>query len=198
MKIVEILSQTNSNEVWNGKEWVQGQDGVPPITETIVVDGVTRPIHNSEGTLIAPTKDAQIAFWRWFRKSKVIDEHGRPRVVHHGDKPGKTEFTGREDSSNFIQGNIFFTNSRYVAKGYTPYRTNSYISSNDMNQFHGLYSAYLRMEKPVVVNARGKDWSRIPLSGRLKKVIGSGAIQIDDLALHVQQNTKGDGPGAGG
>jgi hypothetical protein len=159
----------------------------------IEVDGISRPIHNSEGALIAETEDAQVAFWRWFRNSKVVDENGRPRVVYHGDKVGKMEFTGRDDPSNLIQGNIFFSNNRHVAKGYTPHRTNSYLAAKDMNHTHGLYSVYLRMEKPVVVDAKGEDWSRIPIKGRLKKAIGWPALQIDDLAAHVHQHTKSDG-----
>ena len=161
--------------------------------QIINVDGVSRPIHNSENTLIAPTLDAQVTFWRWFGKSKITDQHGRPLVLYRGDRPGKSEFTGREKTANYIQGNIFFTNERYIAKGYTPHRSNSYISSKDMNQSHGLYSVYLRVVKPVVIDAKGKGWDRIPLSGRLKKTIGSDVLQIDDLALYVQQNTKNDG-----
>lgn len=176
MKISEVITQSPLHNV-----------------PTIKVDGVLRPIHNSDGMLIAPTADAQVVFWRWFRRSKVTDEHGRPRVVHRGDRPGKTEFSGREDPSSYIQGNIFFSSSRDIAKGYTAYRTNYYVASKDMDQSHGLYSAYLRIEKPVVVNARGEDWSRIPLSGRLKKEVGWPAIQIDDLALYVQKTTNNDG-----
>jgi len=160
---------------------------------TVEVAGVHHPIHNSENALIAPTSDAQIAFWRWFGKSKIIDPYGRPLVVYRGDRPGKSNFTGRDDPSNYIQGNIFFTSERGIAKGYTPHRTNSYLASSDMNQSHGLYSAYLRITKPLVVDAKGEDWSMIPLVGRLKKAVGSDGIQIDDLALHVQQNTKHDG-----
>jgi hypothetical protein len=161
--------------------------------QTVEVDGVLRPTRNSEGKLIAPTADALAAFWQWFGKSKVVDVHGLPLVVHRGDKPGNAAFTG-EHLGNYIQGNIFFSSERDIAKGYTPHRTNSYLASSDMNQSHGLYSAYLRIVRPVVVDAKGADWSRIPVSGRLKKAIGGyGAIQIDDLALHVQKNTQSDG-----
>lgn len=161
---------------------------------TIHVGGVQRPTQNSEGALIAPTHEEMVAFWRWFGKSKVVDDQGRPLVVFRGDQPGKTEFTGREKKSNYIQGNIFFSTDRGIAKGYTPHRTNSYISSKDMNQSHGLYAAYLKMERPVVVDAKGENWDRIPVSGRLKKALdGWDSIQIDDLAQYVRQNTKSDG-----
>ena len=189
------LVEAAGTERWDSqlRQWVTDDDP-EPMMQTVEVNGVPHPIYNSENALIAPTSDAQVAFWRWFGKSKIVDQHGRPLVVYRGDRPGKSSFTGGEDPSNFIQGNIFFSSERGVAKGYTSYRTNSYLASKDMNQSHGLYAAYLRIEKPVVVDAKGAEWSRIPVSGRLKKAIGGyRALQIDDLALHVQQNTKSDG-----
>lgn len=189
MKWSELVE---NNERWDSasRQWITDD---PAQTQTVEINGVLRPLYNSENALIAPTLDTQVAFWRWFSKSKVVDQHGRPLVAHRGDKLGKSEFSGRDDSSNYIQGNIFFTNERDIAKGYTPYRTNSYLAAKDMNQSHGLYSGYLKIEKPVIVDAKGKDWSRIPLPARLKKAIGSAALQIDDLALYVQQNTNSDG-----
>ena len=172
------------------REWI---DLVEQQGTHVDVDGVSRPIHNSEGSLIAPSMETRIAFWRWFGKSKVVDQHGCPILVHRGDRIGKTTFTGRENTTNYIQGNIFFSDDRGIAKGYTPHRGNSYLSSKDMDQSHGLYSAYLKIIKPLTINAKGEDWSEVPLSGKLKKTIGWDRLQIDDLALHVQKNTSNDG-----
>ena len=191
----QLMTLVEGAERWDGKlrQWVTDADP-EPMMQTVAVNGVPRPIYNSENALIAPTEDAQVAFWRWFDKSKIVDQHGRPLVVHRGDKLGKSDFTGREDPSNYIQGNIFFTSERDVAKGYTPHRTNYMLDPKEMNQSHGLYSAYLRVERPLVVDAKGKHWSRIPVAGRLKKAIGGyGALGIDDLALHAQQTGKNDG-----
>jgi hypothetical protein len=190
MRIVEAKSL--DNERWDSasRQWITDD---PAQTQTAEINGVQRPLYNSENGLIAPTVDAGVAFWRWFGKSKIVDQHGRPLVVHRGDKIGKSEFTG-DGVRSYIRGNIFFSSDRGIAKGYTPHRTNSYLASKDMNRSHGLYSAYLRIEKPVIVDAKGEDWSRVPVSGRLKTAIGGyGALQIDDLALHVQQNTQNDG-----
>jgi hypothetical protein len=159
---------------------------VPPET------GVRHPIRNSEGKPIAETAEAQAAFWHWFGQSKIVDGRGRPMVVHRGDEVGKIDFNGVR-AGNLINGNIFFSSNRAIAKGYTSHRTNSFIASKDMNQSHGLYSVYLKVLKPVVIDAKGKDWSRIPLSGEWKKTIGSDTIQIDELAQYVQQNTDSDG-----
>lgn len=196
MRELIMLVEAEGTERWDSelRQWVTDDDP-EPVMRTVDVGGAPgRPIHNSENALIAPTSDAQVAFWRWFGKSKITDQHGRPLVVYHGDRPGMTSFTGREDPSNYIQGNIFFTNDRGVAKGYTPHRTNYMLAPKEMNTSHGMYSAYLRMEKPLVVDAKGESWSRVPVAGRLKKAIGGyGAIQIDDLALHAQQTGKNDG-----
>lgn len=171
---------------------VQETDTEVPL-EFNKIDGVSRPAHNSEGNVISPTLDGQIEFWRWFGKSKVVDQHGRPLVVYRGDQIGKSSFTGRENPRNYIQGNIFFTSERGVAKGYSPHRTNSYLSSKDMDESHGLYSMYLKILNPAMIDAKDESWDRIPLSGKLKKSIGSDFIQIDDLALYIQQSTKLDG-----
>ncbi|MFA5488319.1 MAG: hypothetical protein WC284_03785 [Candidimonas sp.] len=161
--------------------------------QTIIVDGITYPIHDSENSLIASSEKEQTKFWKWFRNSKVVDQYGRPLVLYRGDIVGKNKFTGKENKTSRIQGNIFFTNTKYVAKGYTTHRTNSYISSNEMNHSHGLYSVYLKIQNPLTINAKGEDWSRIPLSGLLKKKIGWNSIQIDELALYIQENTSNDG-----
>ncbi len=126
------------------------------------------------------------AFKKWFGGSKVVDKVGKPLVVYHGDRQNKTAFTGREDKSNYIQGNIFFSDDPAIAKGYTPHRTNSYIAAKDMNETHGLYRAYLSLQKPLVIDAKDADWSAIPVPRRL----GTNAkqLQIDDLAVLAKKN----------
>lgn len=52
--------------------------------ETINIDGVEKPVRNSEGNKIALSEPALKNFWRWFGDSKVVDEQGRPLVVYHG------------------------------------------------------------------------------------------------------------------
>lgn len=50
----------------------------------IVIDGIERPIHNSEARLIHPTEEGIVNFWRWFGDSEAVDAHGRPLVLFHG------------------------------------------------------------------------------------------------------------------
>ena len=115
-------------------------------------------------------------FKAWFGASKVVDKNGKPLVVFHGALPGKTQFTGREDKSNYIQGNVFFCDSPAVAKGYTPHRTDSFHAADELCEADGLYRVFLSVQKPLVVDAKGKDWLEIPYGK-------TGQIQIDDLAV---------------
>ena len=51
--------------------------------ETVNINGVERPVYNSEGNRIAKSKEALINFYKWFGDSKVVDEQGRPKVMKH-------------------------------------------------------------------------------------------------------------------
>ncbi len=80
-------SQALQEKVWERIELERGksmsQTAIPPEARTIEVDGVRRTIYNSNGSLIHPTIEGQLAFWRWFGDSKVVDAQGRPLVVYH-------------------------------------------------------------------------------------------------------------------
>lgn len=54
------------------------------MSDLIDVDGVLRPMHNSDGRLIHPSRQGILNFWRWHADSKVVDAAGLPRVVYHG------------------------------------------------------------------------------------------------------------------
>ena len=120
-------------------------------------------------------------FKKWFGKSKVVDENGEPLVVYRGDRPGKEVFTGRENSYNLIQGNVFFSDNAGVAKFYTDQRTNYLISPEQMNEADGLYGTYLRLKKPLEVDAKENSWTDIP------DPFDEGSIQIDDLGEIAQK-----------
>ena len=50
----------------------------------IDVDGKLKHKTNSEGALIHPTDEGIKNFHRWFGDSDSVDDHGRPKVFHHG------------------------------------------------------------------------------------------------------------------
>lgn len=53
-----------------------------------------------------------------------------------------------------------------------------------LDERHGFYRVFLSIQKPLCVDAKDEDWSRIPLDKNLAKKCGAfcGTIQIDDLA----------------
>jgi hypothetical protein len=86
-------------------------------------------------------------FLKWFGKSKVIDEVGNPLRVFHGT-PNKfnsfTEGYGKE----FTKRGIHFTDNKQVSDAF----------GGDENTIE----AYLSMQNPLVVDAKGNHWLKIP------------------------------------
>lgn len=72
------------------------------VADTINVGGVLRPVTNSAGRLIHPTKDGVRNFWCWFGNSEVVDANGKPLVVYHGtSKEEVEEFVDKSGRSGF-------------------------------------------------------------------------------------------------
>ena len=173
---------------------------VIPLKSDQALDAINRPIQNQDKLFMPASeagagkgKQAEAAklwnkdgvkspyFKKWFGKSKVVDENGEPLVVYRGDRPGKEVFTGRENPYNLIQGNVFFSDNAEVAKFYTDQRTNYLISPEQMNEADGLYGTYLRLKKPLEVDAKENSWTDIP------DPFDKGTIQIDDLGEIAQK-----------
>ena len=149
-------------------------------------------------------------FRKWFGKSKVVDEQGRPLKVYHGSRnAGFYEF----DPSEQEKPGFFFTNDFAMARTYTPKDTNvelpyfrtlkevlafeetpafpltlekkdggydvyfdgSYLGfygkgetkamlaeiNGQSTRYPGVYEVYLRIEDPMVVDAKGANWDAI-------------------------------------
>lgn len=145
-------------------------------------------VENSSGEPIHPTKDGVVQFWNWFNGSKVVDGHGRPIVVYRGDFPNKTSFTGHEDKSNILKGSIFFTDKPDIGKKYVRnpknYANDWRLTADDLDHTHGLYRVYLALKNPLVIDAKGEDWSEIPVPEKVADAGGffRGVGQIDDVA----------------
>lgn len=68
----------------------------------IMVDGVLRPTRDSTGVFIHHDTKTIENFWRWMGNSAVLDEEGRPIVLHkgmEGDVPRINETTGMTHAS---------------------------------------------------------------------------------------------------
>jgi hypothetical protein len=102
------------------------------------------------------------AFKKWFRGSKVVDSKKRPIVVYHGTaKAGFTEFEG---------GPHFFSSEAWHASNYTGGYSGELIRAwpprkNDLGVTAGVYSVFLRMKKPLVVDANEAEFHDIPRKG---------------------------------
>jgi hypothetical protein len=107
----------NRSEKPNGSKVKQGSGNVTLAAEsetmaskksTITIDGVERPITNSEGKPIHPTEEGIRNFYKWFRSSKITDDQERPLVVYHGTGKVFNKFDGKKTSD----GNFWFTSSK--------------------------------------------------------------------------------------
>lgn len=112
-------------------------------------------------------------------------------VVYRGDRPNKTTFTGKEDPSNYIQGNVFFSSDPKIAKFYIRnpkhnYRTDYMADPAKLGEAEGLYRAHLSLKNPLVVDAKGAKWSEIPTPKELRRKHGP-ALQIDDMAAAARK-----------
>jgi GNAT superfamily N-acetyltransferase len=112
-----------------------------------------------------PAKGAagSAAFRRWFGRSKVTDARGKPLVVYHG-----AARSGFDAFRKQARRGIFFSDIPEVAWTYTHSDTDALATRTATDRRKGkpaLYEVYLRMENPLVVDARGSDWASVPVYG---------------------------------
>lgn len=166
-----------ANMVNSARDWVRNgkpQRGYDPGTsmlgdanfsakgDTINVDGIDRPVTNSNGKPIAQTKEGLRNFWRWFGDSKVVDAEGKPLVVYHATQSGvqidafnrryKPDVKMQDDSIDSI--GTWFTDSTV--------RVNDYADGT-------VYPSYLKIDNPrkyQSFNDLRFDWKDSQLSGK--------------------------------
>ena len=111
------------------------------VNDKINVDGIERPVVNSEGRVIHPTKTGIINFWKWFGDSKVVDEQGRPLVVYHGTDAKFNTFDRRYTSGQMG----FHFGDKNVAKGiYGEEQSPDYVMG-----------VYLNLQNPLRLDDQG-------------------------------------------
>ena len=127
--------------------------------DTILVDSVERPIHNSLGRRIAQTDDGLLEFWRWFGGSVAVDADKRPLVLYHGTGNLENldefdpELTGRGNDQ--IGSGFYFTTSTEEASAYTTAVTpNAGEGAGKLggDTSPGVAIVYLNIHQPVRVN----------------------------------------------
>ncbi|MED5545710.1 MAG: PLxRFG domain-containing protein [Pseudomonadota bacterium] len=118
------------------------------------------PFYSKDGS--ASTDSA--AFKAWFGKSKVVDGKGRPLAVYHGTRARFTEFDTRKEfwtgpgMNDVAPSDVaFFSDNRKVAGTYG--RT---------------MKVYLKMENPLVVDAKGAGYASFVPSSLVGQALRNG------------------------
>jgi hypothetical protein len=127
--------------------------------DTIEVDGVQRPIVNSNGQQIHPTEEGIRNFWKWFGDSKVVDRQGRPLVVYHGTPFDFDAFDTERVARHYGKG-AFFAASASDASLFS----GSTSSMDERGANPRIIPAYIKLDKPIRVK-KESDFSEAKYIG---------------------------------
>lgn len=106
------------------------------------------------------TPASSAAFRRWFGKSKVVDTSGDPLVVYHGSRATFDTFRRPDIAAILARGDA---TEAEMNQGMGIYFTDS--AENAATYGYEVYPVYLRMLKPLIVDAQGENWSYVPFKG---------------------------------
>lgn len=121
-RVLDIVEfELNAEPVWLKTEW-QFDEAITvyegnefATTNRIYVDGIERWVVNNYGSLIHPTKEGVINFWRWFGDSKVVDSTGKPIITYHGTS---AEFNTFNENNR----GIYFSSDAIAAETFSKIR----------------------------------------------------------------------------
>ena len=103
---------------------------------------------NSLGKPIHDTPEGIANFWKWFKKSKVVDAQGKPLVVFHGTKSDFSEYDikkfGASDEGLGGKG-FYFTYNPQEASGYA--ENEQYGRGESPN----VQPVYVSLQNPLIV-----------------------------------------------
>ena len=165
------------------------------IPATIEVDGVQRPTVNSNGQQIDDTEEKIRNFWKWFGNSRMVDEHGRPKVYYHGTKNNFDAFKGMSlvekvkkyfrvmsserggDLREILRakqfGTHFFTDNPDLASDYALMRDTRLDVDNSPN----VLPVYLKLERPVIIDLHGPRDGTITLPNGNQQNVEHGGLK---------------------
>lgn len=165
------------------KKLQREKTGLP---EILNIDGIDRPTTNSSGALIAQTEDGIRNFWRWFGRSKAVDDKGRPLVVYHGTTADIEAFDPSKANENTYLGGtentVFLSDNPDVASSYAGRRTNMTGLEESYAAGSNVVPVYLKIDKPLKANAKGEGWQDIQYKGDF--------YSTADLASLAQESGK--------
>lgn len=153
------------------------------LSETIEVDGVSRPTRNSTGQPIHPTEEGVRNFWRWFGDSKVVDAEGRPLVLYHSTNAGvdfdvfDPTFGEGIHVGTAPQANAMFASVAAESK-----------ARNDVG--HRIIPVYVRAANSLRMQDTGDGWDAVPMSEQLMEM---GIVTDEEVGelfdLHEEKGT---------
>ena len=98
------------------------------------------------------TATQEAAFFRWFRDSKIVDAKGNPLVVYHGTNAEFDVFDFHAGIGAPVPDSVYFTDSLDLA---------AYVSNMSWGKPGIVIAAYLRIENPLVLDAKGRHAIRM-------------------------------------
>lgn len=113
------------------------------------------------------------AFKKWFDGSKVVDADGKPLVVYHGTRADIDVFNADGGTGKTHGTGAFFSSN--------PETAGSYASQEGAN----IVPTYLSLKRPMVVDAKGKNWNRVGQSARveLPEIVAARRLDQEDENL---------------
>jgi hypothetical protein len=102
-------------------------------------------------------------FKRWFGDSKVVNDEGKPLVVYHGSTTGGI--------TNATVQNSFFSADPQVASTYA-----LDLDAGRAGDEAIVNPVYIRIENPLIIDAQGAPWMRIPFEGKTETTDGIASI----------------------
>lgn len=163
------------------EEYINEQKEI--LEDYIQIDGVTYSTKNSNGNFISTDINFIINFYKWFDKSKTVDDNQRPIVYYH------------------ISNKIFnvFTPSIFGKMGEGIYFTSILSDITKHNKYAGgkIYSCYLKIENPLeietpfskrndnndgIIAFKGKSGEEIKVyrPNQIKSIDNDGSFDIFD------------------
>ena len=110
------------------------------------------------------SKKFNTAFWKWFGDSKVVDKYGEPLVVYHGTGASFNKFKktkcGVYSKNKYACSAFFFADHPQEASLFAESQMSHPTSKANV------MPAYLAIQNPLVVDARGGSWWPTPWSVR--------------------------------
>lgn len=155
-----------------------------------------RKIVESPGIRFAKAQKGE-AFTRWFGGSKVVDGSGEPLVVYHGSPDARfinEDGTFRTQKERFGMGSqdgaYWFAKSPAAARSYA----DDTRAFDYQNSEPGVVAAYLKLENPLILDAKGKEWREAQARGKTSDVIDQAREEGRDgvIIRNVRDNYNGN------